>query len=229
MVTYLPSTYDPDAPETNIDSYVRPQFVIRDKQGYILDEIDYYPKGMFLWDEVYLRMTGISFSFAAKSPNYTIGIGDVYEIPLVDISDYDAVFADANLRSSGNTAYTGEAVEPLVKVTTSKGRVLQQDVDYRLLYQNNTERGIATVIIEGIGYYKGTIELQFGIGPGMHAAPPVKKGDIDGDGKVDKTDVQELSKMLTGETALNQAADWNKDQVINAVDFTLMKRAVLKT
>ena len=226
-VTYLPSTYDPHAPETDIYSYVRPQFVIRDKQGYILEENDYYPKGMFRWDEDRLRMTSVSFSFAAKSPNYTIGIGDEYEVPLIDISNYDAVFADANLRNSGNTAYTGEAVEPLVNVTTSKGRVLQKDVDYRLLYQNNTARGIATVIVEGIGYYNGTIELHFGIGDGIHAAPPVKKGDVDGDGKVDKADVQEVSKMLTGETAMNQAADWNKDNVINAVDFTLMKRAVL--
>ena len=231
-LTFLPSTFDPDDPETDMYSYVRPQFVVRDKQGYVLEENDYYPKGMHVWDEDYLRRTGISFSLSAKSPDYTRGIGGVYEIPLVDISAYDAVFADADLRSSANIAYTGEAVEPPVKVTTSKGRVLEQDVDYRLFYQNNTELGTATVIIEGIGYYEGTIALHFDIVPEIHSAPPSHvNGDLDGDGELSTEDARSLADILTGKTEISEetwkAADFNNDGTVNAVDLTLLKQLLL--
>ena len=58
--------------------------------------------------------------------------------------------------------YTGKAVKPAVKVTHSNND-LQEGVDYTLTYKNNTKKGTATVVIDGIGNYFGSTETTFSI------------------------------------------------------------------
>lgn len=60
--------------------------------------------------------------------------------------------------------YTGEPNEPAVKIEDSNKKVLEQDKDYTVSYVNNVNAGNnATVVINGIGAYKGTVEVPFTI------------------------------------------------------------------
>ena len=63
----------------------------------------------------------------------------------------------------------------------------------------------------------------------IHPAPA--SGDPDGDGKITVEDTALLNSWIFGkpDAALTewQAADMNQDQVIDAADLTMMKRAML--
>ncbi|MBQ6395166.1 MAG: BspA family leucine-rich repeat surface protein [Atopobiaceae bacterium] len=58
--------------------------------------------------------------------------------------------------------YTGDAIEPQVKVTLD-GLELAEIVDYSVTYRDNIGPGIATIIIEGAGNYAGIISTTFEI------------------------------------------------------------------
>ena len=61
--------------------------------------------------------------------------------------------------------YTGEEIKPEVKL--QKGPfVLEKGPDYKLVYENNTDVGKATVQIEGKGTYHGDCEATFSIRKG---------------------------------------------------------------
>lgn len=58
--------------------------------------------------------------------------------------------------------YTGEAIEPDVKVVLN-GKELVEGKDYTVTYSDNTEVGKGTITITGIGDYNGTITKTFDI------------------------------------------------------------------
>jgi hypothetical protein len=51
--------------------------------------------------------------------------------------------------------YAGKPIKAAVKVTDSKGRTLKKGTDYRLAYRNNNKVGTATVVVKGLGTFKG--------------------------------------------------------------------------
>lgn len=58
----------------------------------------------------------------------------------------------------------GLADETLENVTvTAQGKILQKDVDYTLTYRDNVNPGTATVTVNFIGNYEGTMEKTFEI------------------------------------------------------------------
>ena len=59
-------------------------------------------------------------------------------------------------------AYSGTAKTPTMVVKLN-GKTLQRGYDYTLTYKNNVYPGQATVVVQGIGNYKGTASCQFGI------------------------------------------------------------------
>lgn len=60
--------------------------------------------------------------------------------------------------------YTGDAYTPNITVSDS-GKVLQNGVDYMLTYTNNTNPGMASILIEGLSSnYTGTKIINFSIG-----------------------------------------------------------------
>lgn len=61
--------------------------------------------------------------------------------------------------------FTGKAIEPKPVVSIGNA-ILVENMDYSLSYQNNTNSGSASIIIEGIGSYTGTITKTFLILPG---------------------------------------------------------------
>lgn len=64
--------------------------------------------------------------------------------------------------SSSSVVYDGTAKRPEV-VVTYDGKTLENGADYALIYQNNTNAGTATVVIEGLGRYIDSATLTFSI------------------------------------------------------------------
>ncbi|MDR2579968.1 MAG: T9SS type A sorting domain-containing protein [Fibromonadaceae bacterium] len=64
--------------------------------------------------------------------------------------------------------YTGEPIEArvvarLLDLTSGIERTLRAERDYEVEYNNNTNIGIATAIVKGIGDYEGEVEVKFEI------------------------------------------------------------------
>ena len=87
---------------------------------------------------------------------------------LKDISDCTATLAATSY------TYTGEEIEPDVTVTDGE-KILENETDYTVSYENNVDVGTATVIVAGEGGYTGRIELTFEIVPEI-----VSEKDISG-------------------------------------------------
>lgn len=60
---------------------------------------------------------------------------------------------------------TGKTIEPIPNIISPRGDLLEYGEDYILEYQNNTEIGIAKILIKGIGLYKGSVYTEFLITP----------------------------------------------------------------
>jgi hypothetical protein len=83
----------------------------------------------------------------------------------VNISDVSNLyrFAECSLKLSEKSfKYTGKEIKPKVTVVFGNKK-LKKDVDYKITYVNNTERGKATVKVTGIGNYTGTLTQKFTI------------------------------------------------------------------
>ena len=60
--------------------------------------------------------------------------------------------------------YTGKTITPS-PIIECEGVQLDNDLDYKLIYENNIEVGNATVIVQGIGNYSGELRRTFIINP----------------------------------------------------------------
>jgi uncharacterized protein YjdB len=65
--------------------------------------------------------------------------------------------------SATSMYYTGTSVEPRVKVVTPNGKTLIENKDYTVTYINNIDAGLATAVVNGMGYYTGTVTRTFEI------------------------------------------------------------------
>jgi len=93
-------------------------------------------------DYIYPQLREISYSYSPTR-------GDAADFMISDIDD---------------VIYTGTEIEPEVKVSY-RGVVLTESKDYKVTYKNNTDAGIATVMISGLDRYNGTIMRYFNILP----------------------------------------------------------------
>ncbi len=90
--------------------------------------------------------------------------------------------------------YDGSEKKPHVTVTL-QGKVLTENVDYVVSYQNNILVGTACVVIQGIGDYEGGVQMSYNILPGGDGAPAVYDKDdtlISGDLIYTITDDEEV-------------------------------------
>lgn len=99
----------------------------------------------------------VTFS-AIEAYGYTGTLTTTYEITPRDLEE-----ADISLRTSQFT-YTGKEIEAAVTVTDDN-RWLSKDKDYTVAYENNIVAGEATILLNGIGNYKGTRKITFEIVP----------------------------------------------------------------
>ncbi len=58
--------------------------------------------------------------------------------------------------------YTGSEITPEISITLD-GVALVKDTDYTVKYENNIDKGTATVVINGIGNYSGVVRKTFNI------------------------------------------------------------------
>lgn len=76
-----------------------------------------------------------------------------------------------------NVNYTGEPVTPEIEVTDGSN-VLTKNVDYTVEFSNNTEVGTASVVVNGIGFYKGTIVGSFNINEVTYTVTFISQGKV---------------------------------------------------
>ncbi len=68
--------------------------------------------------------------------------------------------ANVQLENASNLYYTGNAIEPVVKISGA-----EQNRDFTVSYDKNVKAGTATVTVKGIGKYTGTVKKTFKIAP----------------------------------------------------------------
>ena len=99
----------------------------------------------------------VTFS-AIETYGYTGTLTTTYEIIPKDLEE-----AGISLRTS-QFAYTGKEIEAAVTVTDDSSW-LSKNKDYTVAYENNIAVGEATLLLNGIGNYKGTRKITFKIVP----------------------------------------------------------------
>ena len=118
-------------------------------------------------------------------------------------------------------AFSGKEIRPAVRVTDGS-KVLTAGTDYEVTYENNKSAGAARVVIKGKGNYVGVTAASFSITGNSTAG--VMKGDVNGDGVVNVTDLSKIAahikskKSLTGNVFV--AADVNGDGSVNVGDLS---------
>lgn len=110
---------------------------------------------------------GLAFRLGASFSDDTAGLNSGYPI----VTKQRASLANAYVAAIADQEYTGAAVEPTVRLIyvaegTLVPTVLEQGVDYVLLYSDNTDLGTAKVTAVGIGSFSGVLEAEFEIVPG---------------------------------------------------------------
>lgn len=91
------------------------------------------------------------------------GTGNYTGTLTANFSIIAATITDADIQAIPEQKYTGEAVEPQVKVVVS-GKTLQLGTDYTVAYSNNTNKSTqAQVTVTGTGNYQGTANALFTI------------------------------------------------------------------
>ncbi len=86
-----------------------------------------------------------------------VNVNKINQNPPADID-----ISSALVEIVDNCVYTGEPIVPNLKVLC-KGTELHFGIDYTLTFENNTNAGISTVIVEGNGRYFGEVRQTFEI------------------------------------------------------------------
>lgn len=87
-----------------------------------------------------------------------------YMQPTDNFAPVETTIASSVFSEIEDQTYTGSAITPEIKVVHN-GITLIPNVDYTITYTNNTNVGVATAEITGIGAYTNTRRIQFEIVP----------------------------------------------------------------
>ncbi len=90
------------------------------------------------------------------------GLGNFCGTQRVQFRIFGKGIENAVISEIPDQIYTGNEIVPEISVTLD-GVTLVKDTDYTVKYENNTEKGIATVVISGIGNYSGVAKQYFNI------------------------------------------------------------------
>ena len=107
--------------------------------------------------------------------------------------------------------------------------ILQKDVDYTVVYENNSEPGTATATVTGIGNFKGSKTLSFTITATPDTVEVTLPGDIDGDGQLALTDYAFIKTLAIGayetdDPYILAAADINGDGAVDMFDAMILNQ-----
>ena len=121
------------------------------------DEIEYSNSFMITYDCQAGKTYYLESSLWNGTGSYLVRVRKDTDNPIHMTSCYNSSYGTVY-------AYTGNPVEPDFAVRLSgTDTLLVKDVDYTLLYENNTDIGKAKVIIRGLGGYDGQIDDTFTI------------------------------------------------------------------
>ena len=146
----------------------------------------------------------VTFS-AIEDYGYTGTLTTTYEITPKDLEE-----VDISLRTSQFT-YSGKEIEAAVTVQDASRR-LSKDKDYTVVYENNIVAGEATILLTGIGNYKGTRKITFEIMPAdiSNCTVHLDKTSYAADGTEKKPEVTV--------TYLNNVLEQGKDYTLSYAD-----------
>lgn len=120
--------------------------------------------------------------------------------------------ANVQLENASNLYYTGNAIEPVVKISGA-----EQNRDFTVSYDKNVKAGTATVTVKGIGKYTGTVKKTFKIAPFDIQQNP--------EGKLSyQTAGMEIPYMKGGSKlkASDLKAVFNSINLVEGTDYTLV-------
>lgn len=147
---------------------ITPEVTLESENGTLLRGTDYkiiYSNNMSVGTGV-ATIIGIG--------NYTGTIEKTFNITQKDIKNL-------SVDDIVNQVYTGKSIEPEIVITDDVQK-LTPDTDYTIEYLNNVEIGTATIKIEAIGNYKGTITKTFNI------VAPSAKDDVESNNTENSTE-----------------------------------------
>lgn len=155
------------------------------------------------------------FLTAHRWRKYAVDNGFDYEL-----LDKTNTISDCTITLS-HTSYIYDETEKEPTVTVKYGtKTLVNGTDYTVSYLDNKNVGTAEIIVTGIGQYSGTTSLTFEI----IAKVDSMLGDVNGDGKINVTDITKVAAHIKGKKMLDDAvlqyADVNHDGKINVSDIT---------
>lgn len=90
------------------------------------------------------------------------GLGNFCGTQRVQFKIFGKGVENATVVAIPDQTYTGSEITPEITVTLD-GVTLVKDTDYTVKYENNTDKGTATVVINGIGNYSGVVKQNFNI------------------------------------------------------------------
>ena len=155
--------------------------------------------------------------------NGTTATRDV-EVYKTDINDLEVKLG------SEEETYIDSEIKPTVTVT-SGNKTLTEGVDYKVSYKDNVDVGTATVTIEGIGEYEGTVEKTFTI---VKRKITLKVKDVSKvyDGTALTSDEYEITagELISGHvlTILTTGSQINVGTSTNTVSSVTIKNAANK-
>lgn len=84
-----------------------------------------------------------------------------YEIKGIDISDASIRFPEEKYYSYGENSPATPNPEVIYKYSENENWSLNYGNDYTITYKNNIETGTATAVVQGVGNYSGSKEVEF--------------------------------------------------------------------
>ena len=97
--------------------------------------------------EAKIIIRGVGNYTSSVTKNFKIVAKDIKNVTVQDITDQ---------------VYTGTAIEPNVSVMDGSTKLVENK-DYTVAYENNVEKGNATIKLAGKGNYTGSIKKEFNI------------------------------------------------------------------
>lgn len=74
-----------------------------------------------------------------------------------------ATSANFRVNAVADQVHTGFALRPAIEVYSLSGQLLSEYEHYEVSYKNNTDCGVATVTVTGVGEYAGVVNVNFNI------------------------------------------------------------------
>lgn len=90
------------------------------------------------------------------------GLGNFCGTQRIQFRIFGKSLENAVISEIPDQIYTGNEITPEISVTLD-GVTLVKDTDYTVKFENNTEKGVATAVISGIGNYSGVAKQAFNI------------------------------------------------------------------